>query len=276
MVARVDADRREGIRRAHSATHLLHYALQKNLGEHAQQQGSKVDDDWLRFDFTHQSPVETEQLDAIESDVNERVAAAEPIRWDVLPLEQARQRGAMMLFGEKYPDPVRMVSMGQFSRELCGGTHLENTADVILFDLVAEEGVAAGTRRVVALTGRKAEENIERTKASLAAAAQSLAVAPGEVPATVKWLSQRVRDLKKQLSGGAKAPAPPAKKTAPPPADQPTYRADQGGLARCRPGAERCPLRRARRASKPCRPKWISWPVSWPNGLPVENSPPTP
>jgi alanyl-tRNA synthetase len=223
VVVRVDADRREGIRRAHSATHLLHYALRKNLGQHAQQQGSKVDEDWLRFDFTHQAPVETEQLDAIEADVNERIAAAAPIRWDVLPLEQARQRGAMMLFGEKYPDPVRMVSMGDFSRELCGGTHLENTSDVTLFDLVTEEGVAAGTRRVVALTGKKAAENIERTKSSLAAAAQFLAVAPREVPAAVKSLSQRVRDLKKQLSGGAKAPEPPAKKPAAGPAAPPAY-----------------------------------------------------
>jgi alanyl-tRNA synthetase len=212
VVARVDTDRRQGIRRAHSATHLLHYALRKNLGEHAQQQGSKVDEDWLRFDFTNLSPVDLEQLDAIEADVNQRIAAAEPVRWDVLPLEEARVKGAMMLFGEKYPDPVRMVSMGEFSRELCGGTHLDNTAEVNLFDLVAEENVAAGTRRVVALTGNKAAQNIEKTKAALDEAAQLLDVPAVEVPGAVRALSQRVRDLKKQLSGGAKAAQSPAGK----------------------------------------------------------------
>src|SRR5690606_19333768 len=100
----VDAQRRAGIRRAHSATHILHYALQKRLGSHAQQQGSKVDDDWLRFDFTNLSPVDSEQLAAISADVAERVSAGEPIQWQTLPLAEARKQGAMMLFGEKYPD----------------------------------------------------------------------------------------------------------------------------------------------------------------------------
>ena len=203
-VVRVDADRRQCIRRAHSATHVLHHALRKNLGQHAQQQGSKVDVDWLRFDFTNLSPVDPEQLDRIEADVNERIAAAEPIGWQVLPLNEARERGAMMLFGEKYPDPVRMVSMGEFSHELCGGTHLDNTCEVGSFDLVAEEGVAAGTRRVVALTGKKAEENMEKTKYSLRDAGLTLGVAPLDVPAAAKAITQRVRDLKKQLSGGSK------------------------------------------------------------------------
>ncbi len=109
----VDVDRRAGIRRAHSATHILHYALQKNLGTHAQQQGSKVDDDWLRFDFTNLSPVTAEQLATISRDVTSRVEAGEPVKWEILPLADARKQGAMMLFGEKYPDPVRMVSMGR-------------------------------------------------------------------------------------------------------------------------------------------------------------------
>ncbi|MGD9635331.1 MAG: alanine--tRNA ligase, partial [Pirellulales bacterium] len=115
----VDTARRSGIRRAHSATHILHHALQKNLGTHAQQQGSKVDDDWLRFDFTNLSPVTPEQLATITRDVATHVAAGEPVKWEILPLADARKLGAMMLFGEKYPDPVRMVSMGTFSRELC-------------------------------------------------------------------------------------------------------------------------------------------------------------
>jgi alanyl-tRNA synthetase len=154
----VDTGRRDGIRRAHSATHILHYALQKNLGSHAQQQGSKVDNDWLRFDFTNLCAVEAEKLAAIAVDVAERVAAKEPIKWETLPLADARKQGAMMLFGEKYPDPVRMVSMGSFSKELCGGTHLTNTGDVAAFEVLSEEGVSAGTRRIVALTGKRAAE----------------------------------------------------------------------------------------------------------------------
>ena len=115
MTARVDKMRREAIRRAHSATHILHYALQKNLGSHAQQQGSKVDSDWLRFDFTNLSPVTAKQMTLIEQDVEEKIASSDPIKAEILPLADARQAGAMMLFGEKYPDPVRMVSMGTWT-----------------------------------------------------------------------------------------------------------------------------------------------------------------
>jgi alanyl-tRNA synthetase len=204
VTARVDTDRRSGIRRAHSATHVLHYALQKHLGTHAQQQGSKVDDDWLRFDFTNMSPVSQEQLVTIERDANERIADAETIRAEVLPLAESRKQGAMMLFGEKYPDPVRMVSMGNFSRELCGGTHLDNTSDVGGFEILTEEGVSAGTRRVVALTGRKAIEHAEQTRDALAQTAEVLSTSPQNVPTAVRQLAKQVRDLKKQLAAGAK------------------------------------------------------------------------
>jgi alanyl-tRNA synthetase len=139
--ARVDAERRDGIRRAHSATHILHYALRKNLGSHAQQQGSKVDEDWLRFDFTNLSPVDVSQLAAVTRDVRDRISAGEPVQWKTVPLAEARRQGAMMLFGEKYPDPVRMVSMGSFSKELCGGTHLDNTGQVESFEILHEENV---------------------------------------------------------------------------------------------------------------------------------------
>jgi alanyl-tRNA synthetase len=206
----VDAPRRDGIRRAHSATHILHYALQKNLGSHAQQQGSKVDDDWLRFDFTNLSPVDAKQLSAISHDVAERVAAAQPIRWQTLPLAEARQQGAMMLFGEKYPDPVRMVAMGEFSKELCGGTHLDNTAKIESFEVLSEEGVSAGTRRIVALTGKKAAQHRRETSEQLAAAAQRLAVAPLEVPAAVHRLADQRRELKRALDAGVQPKMPPA------------------------------------------------------------------
>ncbi len=201
----VDTSRRDGIRRAHSATHILHYALQKQLGSHAQQQGSKVDDDWLRFDFTNLSPVESEQLSAISADVAERVGAAEAIRGDVLPLAEARSQGAMMLFGEKYPDPVRMVSMGEFSKELCGGTHLSNTSDVEAFEILSEEGVSAGTRRITALTGRRAAEHSQQICDALEEAAKLVGCAPSALPANISALLEEQRELKKMLASGATA-----------------------------------------------------------------------
>jgi alanyl-tRNA synthetase len=205
----IDAERRAGIRRAHSATHILHYALQKHLGSHAQQQGSKVDDDWLRFDFTNLSPVDAEQLAAINAEVSKRVAATAPVHWEVLPLAAARQQGAMMLFGEKYPDPVRMVSMGTFSKELCGGTHLANTCEVEHFEVLSEEGVSAGTRRITALTGRKAAEHARQTEDAVNEAATLLGVSPREMVGAAAALAANARELRKQLSGGGSAGAKP-------------------------------------------------------------------
>ncbi|MEX2172327.1 MAG: alanine--tRNA ligase [Pirellulales bacterium] len=202
--ASVDAERRDAIRRAHSATHILHYALQKNVGSHAQQQGSKVDDDWLRFDFTNLAPVDREHLATIARDVQERIAAAEPVEWRTVPLAEARQQGAMMLFGEKYPDPVRMVSMGTFSKELCGGTHLTNTAQVEAFEVLSEEGVSAGTRRIVALTGAKATEHRRQVAEQLNRAAELLKIAPLEVPQATTELIDLRRELKRAVESGGK------------------------------------------------------------------------
>jgi alanyl-tRNA synthetase len=205
LTARVDAARRQAIRRAHSATHILHHALQKRLGAHAQQQGSKVDEDWLRFDFANLAPVPPDELAAIEDEVNATVAARAPIRSTYVSLAEARDCGAMMLFGEKYPDPVRLVSMGDFSKELCGGTHLGNTAEVEAFEIVAEEGVAAGTRRITALTGEKAKQHAQQTRAALNETAQLLDVDPLEAPAAVRQLATRVRQLRKHLAPAGKA-----------------------------------------------------------------------
>jgi alanyl-tRNA synthetase len=216
VTAQVDRARRDAIRRAHSATHILHYALQKNLGKHAQQQGSKVTDDWLRFDFTNLAPVSPEQLEQITIDVRERIVANESVGWKTVPLEEARAAGAMMLFGEKYPDPVRMVSMGQFSRELCGGTHLTATGDVEAFEVVSEEGVSAGTRRITALTGDKAREYQERTRTTLQKAATTLGVGESAVPGLARQLLQQVRDARKQLGGSGKAATPEAATSAGP------------------------------------------------------------
>jgi alanyl-tRNA synthetase len=202
VTARVDTQRRQGIRRAHSATHLLHHALRDVLGQHAEQQGSKVDRDWLRFDFTHPSSVKADELARIEQLTNDRVLEAAPVEFRHMPLPEARQAGATMLFGEKYPDVVRVVSMGQFSKELCGGTHLENTAHVGLVKIVSEESVAAGTRRIVALTGPAALEHVRRQEVLLREAAGALRASPEELPRRVEALSKEVRDLKKKLAAG--------------------------------------------------------------------------
>src|SRR5487761_1085434 len=188
VTARVDVQRRQGIRRAHSATHILHYALQKHLGKHAQQQGSKVDRDWLRFDFANPHSVSREELAKIEDEVNAHVVETAPVTWTTLPIAEARKAGAMMLFGEKYPDMVRMVAMGDFSKELCGGTHLDNTGQVGLFHIVGEESVAAGTRRITAITGPEALSRLRRSEAALADAAAVLRVPTSEVPDRVAAL----------------------------------------------------------------------------------------
>jgi alanyl-tRNA synthetase len=199
VTARVAAPRRDGIRRAHSATHLLHHALHKHLGEHAQQQGSKVEQDALRFDFSNPQALSADQLEQIQSHVAERIAQDAKVIASTLPLAEARSRGAMMLFGEKYPDPVRMIAMGDFSKELCGGTHLENTLAVDVFEIISEESVSAGTRRIVALTGEKARQHREAANGTLTQIASQLKVELNQVPAAVETLFRYVRDMKKQI-----------------------------------------------------------------------------
>jgi alanyl-tRNA synthetase len=206
----VDEGRRAGIRRAHSATHILHYALRQHLGTHAQQRGSKVDDDWLRFDFTNLEAVAPAQLASVESESLQRVTAQSPITADVLPLAEARKRGAMMLFGEKYPDPVRMISMGDFSRELCGGTHLQNTGDIESFEILSEEGVSAGTRRIVALTGPRARRHADDVDSALRQVAELLNCSIRGVPPSVAALLSDVKSLRKMAAGSGGAPPKPA------------------------------------------------------------------
>ncbi|XZE54496.1 alanine--tRNA ligase [Planctomycetaceae bacterium SH139] len=211
VTASVDCQRRDAIRRAHSATHILHYALQLHVGRHAQQQGSKVEADAFRFDFTNQESLDEATVAAIQADVIKQIEANEPINWQNVSLADARVAGAMMLFGEKYPDPVRMVSMGQFSRELCGGTHLDATGDIGQFEVVAEESVSSNTRRIVALTGRRAEEHRQEIEATLSQAAASLDVPSAAVVEGVKSLMESVRRAKKALATGGQAAAEEAK-----------------------------------------------------------------
>jgi alanyl-tRNA synthetase len=164
VTATVDAERRSGIRRAHSATHILHHALRQTLGSQATQRGSKVDRDTLRFDFTHNKPVSDDELQTIENEINARIAEGASVTTKLMPIEEARSLGAMALFGEKYPDNVRVVRMGDWSIELCGGTHLSNSGQVGFCKLVAEEPVAKGVRRISAVTGAKALERTRQTE----------------------------------------------------------------------------------------------------------------
>lgn len=204
VTAQVNRARRQGIRRAHSATHLLHFALRKHLGEHAVQQGSKVDDDWLRFDFAHNAAPTPEQLAKIEEEVNALILSGDAVTWANMSLADARRCGAMMLFGEKYPDVVRMVAMGDYSKELCGGTHLSNTAEVGYFKIVAEESVAAGTRRITALTGMAAVRQARRERVVLAEIAALLRSPVDEAVARIEGLQKEIRQLKKQAAAGGK------------------------------------------------------------------------
>ncbi|REJ90376.1 MAG: alanine--tRNA ligase [Planctomycetota bacterium] len=206
VTATVDDGRRAGIRRAHSATHLLHHALRRTLGESAQQRGSKVEDDVLRFDFAHKGPLTREQIIEVEDEINSRIAEGADVATTVTSQKEAKERGAMMLFGEKYPDRVRMVTMGDFSIELCGGTHLSNTGQVGMCRIVSEEPVAKGVRRIVALTGQKALASVREADELLREIAATLkAPQPQDVPRRVVQLQEEVKQLKQQLAAHAKA-----------------------------------------------------------------------
>ena len=202
--AAVDSPRRQAIRRAHSATHLLQYALQKTLGKQTHQKGSKVEADLLRFDFNFDKALSPDQLATIETEVNARAIEAVPVQWTLMPKDEAQKLGAMMLFGEKYPDIVRVVSMGEYSKELCGGTHLANTAQVGLMKIVGEESIAKGIRRITALTGLAAVERVQRDESLLRRIALTLRAAAEDLPDRVEALTKQVRELQKK---GAAAPA---------------------------------------------------------------------
>lgn len=202
VTATVDPQRREGIRRAHSATHIIHHALQEHISRDAHQQGSKVEDDFLRFDYSNPHPVAQEDLLKIEATANQRIADGEPIEAAIVSLDHARSAGAMMLFGEKYPDPCRMVSMGDFSKELCGGTHLDNTRDVGPLEIKSESGLSAGTRRIEVFTGEKARQFRERIMHEAQKCATLLDCPIAQIPERTKSIFDQVRQLKKQLDSG--------------------------------------------------------------------------
>ena len=196
--AKIDIARRSAIRRAHSATHLLHRALREKLGAHVEQAGSYVEPDRLRFDFTHFSAVTPDELSWVENRVNEKILEGLDISCAEMTLSEAKERGAIALFGEKYGESVRVVKMGDFSTELCGGTHLDNTAKAGLFRIVSESSVAAGVRRIEAVTGMGVLELLEREKELLSGAAEALKTSPAELPSRAAALVAENKGLKRE------------------------------------------------------------------------------
>ena len=195
----VDAERRQDIKLNHSATHLMHAALRRVLGEHVTQKGSLVEADRLRFDFSHFEPISAEQLAEIESLVNEQIRHNLAVETRIMSHQDAINSGAMALFGEKYGDKVRVLSMGDFSIELCGGTHVDRTGDIGLFKIINETGIAAGVRRIEAVTGQQALKWLDRGEHQLQHIAGLLKTDRGGVEERVAQLLERTRSLEKQL-----------------------------------------------------------------------------
>jgi alanyl-tRNA synthetase len=197
--AEVDMALRAATMRNHSVTHIMHKALRDVLGPHVQQKGSLVDADKTRFDFTHDAPLTDEQIREIEIRVNAEIMANAPTQARVMDIESAKATGAMMLFGEKYGETVRVLDIGS-SRELCGGTHVARTGDIGFFTITAEGGVAAGVRRVEATTGLTALRYVQGMEATLGGVAGKLKVAPSDVPARVGGLLEQIRELEKEMA----------------------------------------------------------------------------
>jgi len=197
--AKVDGESRARIMRNHSATHLMHKALREVLGDHVQQKGSQVDAEKTRFDFAHNGPMTDEEIRKVEAIVNREILANAATQARVLPIAEAQKTGAMMLFGEKYGDEVRVLDIGT-SRELCGGTHVSRTGDIGLFKIVAQGGVAAGIRRVEAVTGEAAFAIVQAQDAMLADLSAKLKLPAGEAVARVGQLQEQLKAAEKELA----------------------------------------------------------------------------
>lgn len=195
----IETKRRKGVEKNHTATHLLHAALHNIIGEHATQAGSLNEQDFLRFDFTHFEAVTAEELRRIEEEVNEQIWNAIPVVTVETDIDTAKEMGAMALFGEKYGKEVRVVTIGDYSVELCGGTHVSNTAEIGIFKILKEEGIGSGTRRIVAVTGREAFLAYRDQEDALKEVATTIKSPQiKEVPNKVESLAQQVRDLQKE------------------------------------------------------------------------------
>jgi len=214
---KVDSERRNRVRANHSATHLLHAALRRHLGTHVTQKGSLVAPDYFRFDFSHPKALTREEIDVVEAEVNAQIRANEPVTTRLMTPDEAISAGAMALFGEKYGDEVRVLSMGRFtdadySVELCGGTHVRALGDIQLLKVISESAVSAGVRRIEALTGEAARQWLSDREAKLREAATTLKAAPDDVPARIaaliddrRRLERELADAKKQLAIGGSA-----------------------------------------------------------------------
>ncbi|KAB0642943.1 alanine--tRNA ligase [Burkholderia latens] len=196
--AEIDAHRRARTQRNHSATHLMHKALREVLGSHVQQKGSLVDAEKTRFDFAHNAPMTDDEIRRVEQIVNDEILANAPGIVRVMPYDEAVKGGAMALFGEKYGDEVRVLDLG-FSRELCGGTHVHRTGDIGLFKIVMEGGVAAGIRRVEAITGDNAVRYVQELDARVNEAAAALKAQPSELTQRIAQVQEQVKSLEKEL-----------------------------------------------------------------------------
>ncbi|MBS9425380.1 alanine--tRNA ligase [Photorhabdus caribbeanensis] len=195
----IDIERRDAIRLNHSATHLLHAALRQILGEHVSQKGSLVNDKYLRFDFSHFEAMKPEQIRQVEDLVNAKVRQNSPVVTELMDLETAKAKGAMALFGEKYEEQVRVLSMGDFSTELCGGTHANRTGDIGLFRIIAESGTAAGIRRIEAITGKKAVESVHQQVDLIQDIAQLVKSDIHSLSEKVRMTLDRTKALEKEL-----------------------------------------------------------------------------
>jgi alanyl-tRNA synthetase len=199
VAASVDYEARGRTMRNHSATHLMHKALREVLGAHVQQKGSLVDPDRTRFDFAHDAPVTDEQIRRIEAIVNAEILDNAAVAARTMPIAEAQKTGAVMLFGETYGDEVRVLDIGS-SRELCGGTHVSRTGDIGLFKIVAESGIAAGIRRIEAVTGKGALEHVQQQEAKLTGAAQLLKAPIAELESRIAQLQENARAAERELA----------------------------------------------------------------------------
>jgi alanyl-tRNA synthetase len=200
VAAHVDPDARARAAWNHSATHLMHAALRKVLGEHVQQKGSLVDPNRTRFDFSHPQPMTRIEIRTVEALVNRAIRANYPVEAQVMKYDDAMKSGAMALFGEKYGDEVRVLRMGDFSTELCGGTHVQRTGDIGFFKITSESGVASGIRRVEAVTGEGALAYTHEIESRLNEAADALRASPNEIGGRIQQLLDSGRSLEKELA----------------------------------------------------------------------------
>ncbi|MDZ4275890.1 MAG: DHHA1 domain-containing protein, partial [Erythrobacter sp.] len=209
---KVDTARRDRIRANHSATHLVHAALRNRLGGHVTQKGSMVAEERLRFDFSHPAPLTPDDIAAVEAEVNAEIRANEQVSTRLMTPDDAVEAGALALFGEKYGDEVRVLSMGRagqggrsYSVELCGGTHVRATGDIGVFRIVSESAVSSGVRRIEALTGEAARAWLVAREEALKAAASVIRATPEDVPARITALMDERKRLEKELAEAKKA-----------------------------------------------------------------------